>query len=250
MLTWVVTLPAVLGAVSSSFEGTIHTGVGSEQEARSFPCAPPDTGDAARSGPVVCVPAQEGSWTIESGASGECQEEPTGWRGACIFVLDLGHELRVWGTRGIPPTVFRITWSSDEPSPSPTPADVDPDGGGVDGSDNEGGEVPPPRVAAPEREPSEPPVAGTSAFDVAPEASTTAAGGSRGIPEAAFWDPPVSEVPGYSDLTVGQPTFTPAGDERRDAGAPVAAGVLALVAGGYAIADRRWLRGGHRTASQ
>lgn len=225
------------GSGTTADEGIIHTGVGSEDEARALPCPP------GSSGPVVCVPDRGTSWRLTSDASGECSEGPVGWQGDCVRAFDAGDHLRVWGTRGLPPRTFRITWASS-----------DPDGGGSAAPGAEGGTSgdrttarqdsapPPPRVAAPR----------TSAVGPAPpgpvdpepaRGAPAAQARAREVPDGVFWDPPASDVPGYSDLLAAPgPTYPHVPLTRRgrgDAGAPAAAGLVALVAAGWVLREHR-----------
>lgn len=235
---------------SRADDGVVHTGVGSESEARAFPCAPAD------SGPVVCVPDRGTAWRLTSDATGECTEGVTGWYGDCVRAFDAGDHLRVWGTRGIPPREFRITWSVTR-----TGAD---DGAGRDSaptgtSDRSTGKaahdggpsepLPAPTVASPRSRADGPP-GGPHAGPPPAGHAADPADRRRGVPEAAFWDPPITEVPGYSDLlAMPGPTYPqlPASvHARRDAGAPAAAGFVALLAAGWVAWQRS--RGGRGRA--
>ena len=219
-----------LSSASTTDSGTIHTGVGSESEARDVPCPPGD------SGPVVCVPDRGGNWTLSSEASGECSEGVAGWQGECIFAFGVGDHLRVWGTRGIPPTAFTIHWSTAaEDAPHAPPPPTAPDEDGSSGTDEASAATEttasrrPPVVAPP-----------TAVEDVATEEPESAVP-YRTVPANAFWDPPVTEVPGYSTLTAApQPSFPqPPRGVREDAGAPAAAGGIALLAAGWVAWSRR-----------
>ncbi|MDX1658573.1 MAG: hypothetical protein R3343_07125 [Nitriliruptorales bacterium] len=210
--------------------GTIHTGVGSESEARDVPCAPGD------SGPVVCVPDRGGDWTLTSEASGDCSQGVTGWQGDCIFAFDAGDHLRIWGTRGIAPTTFTIQWSAIQEDASlapPPPAGSDEGAPSDRDAATAGGET-----AASSR----PPVVAPAATVEEPTGGEPPpAARDRAVPANAFWDPPVTDVPGYSELTAApQPSFpmTPR-IVREDAGAPAAAGAIALAAAGWVAWSRR-----------
>lgn len=221
-------------------EGVIHTGVGTEDEARSFPCPPGSTG------PVVCVPDQGTSWRLTSDATGECSEGPVGWYGDCVRAFDAGDHLRVWGTRGVPPRAFRISWYAPQPAAddggraAPTGENA-PDQNGTTSS-GDSSTPPAPLVASPQR--------GSGAFaaqtDPAPEPEpslTAPRRDDREVPGGVFWDPPASEVPGYSDLVAAPgPTYphVPATIRGRgDAGAPAAAGAVALLAAGWVLREHR-----------
>lgn len=241
---------------STTDEGTIHTGVGSQEEADSFPCPPGETG------PVVCVPDRGTAWKLTTDATGDCTQGPVGWQGDCVFAFDAGDELRVWGTRGIPLRSFRITWTvasggAREPPPAPGSGDGTADahqaGPAVPGVER-------PQVADPAPRPApDPPSASTrTAFQSvaadAPSASEQSAAARRNeVPEAAFWDPPVTEVPGFSDLTaMPPPTFAGVanGGRPQDAGAPAAAGAIALLAAVWVIWSRRDSPSLHRHLSR
>lgn len=103
--------PVSSARAAHSETGYIHTGVGSEQEARAYPCPRTAAGGWERTGPVVCFDKAGASWTIAYEPPGPgCTYTATGWSGNCIFDIDMGDHVKVWGTRGIPYTPFRIVW--------------------------------------------------------------------------------------------------------------------------------------------
>jgi hypothetical protein len=108
--------------------GWIHGGVSSEEEARAYPCPTTALGGWERTGPVVCLQKQADNWQLEASPEGTgCTYDTTGWHGSCVFDLDAGDHIRVWGTRGIGWTAFTVTWlhplgSTGDPSPTPTPS--------------------------------------------------------------------------------------------------------------------------------
>ena len=233
-------MPGLPTSTSSSDSGTIHTGVGSEAEASEFPC----NGD---SGPVVCVPDRGEGWRLSSDASGDCTDSLAGWYGDCVFAFDAGDHLRIWGTRGIPMRSFVITWippddggSSDAPDQQ-DPAEPAP-------ARAETGTAPAPAPTSPESVVAQrdPTTSSDEAAVAAPEEPTPVPPAvPHAEPEAALdqlWEPPVRDLPKYDDLVAApQPTFPAAAGwtGRRDAGAPAAAGVAALLAAGWALRLRR-----------
>jgi hypothetical protein len=105
--------------------GWIHGGVSSEDEARAYPCATGPLGGWERTGPVVCLEKQSTTWRLEASPEGSgCTYGPAGWHGSCVFDVDAGDHIRVWGTRGIGWTPFSVTWlhSGGEPDATPSPS--------------------------------------------------------------------------------------------------------------------------------
>lgn len=143
--------------------GWIHTGVGSESEARSYPCPTTAAGGWERTGPVVCLQKKAPTWDLEYTPAGSgCTYSQTGWSGSCIFDIDMGDHVKVWGTRGIPYTEFRILWLHDGQTPAP---DTDPRQGGGSGSGGFSGPEAPAQPAAPPG-PGAPPAPGRPSSDV------------------------------------------------------------------------------------
>lgn len=229
--------------------GTIHTGVGSEDEARAFPCPGETAEDAGRTGPVVCLDPKGDRWVLTSDASGDCTEGPMGWQGECIHAFRDGDVLRVWGTRGIPPTAFTVTWATGSVPPPPPASSSTTSRDGTDGDDADGDEERSPVVA---RQPS----SGTQASTTR-TASTGAASGSSGgltagsattgdAPPAEPATPEVAAPTPSPDPLAGshaagrmpprayQPPIGPAPSPFRTGGLATT-GLLALAAGGWAL---------------
>lgn len=111
----------------------IHTGVSSEEEARDYPCAPSaDAEGWERSGPVVCLDKAADVWQLHYEVAddrGCTYHHASGWSGSCVFDLDMGDHIRVWGTSGIQMTTVTVDWGHEtEPV----------DGGGGAGADDGG----------------------------------------------------------------------------------------------------------------
>ena len=164
-------------------EGWIYGGVGSESEARAYPCPAEATGEWSRTGPVVCIdkvaPAWDLEWTKED-ESYSCGSSGAGMTGNCMFTIDMGTYVKVWGTRGIPMTKFTLTWlhSTSSPGQSSPPA-----GGGTGG----GGPGSPsgPRPPAPPREPDAvAPIGSVDAIGTS-DAGTSAGAGAVGADDVA-----------------------------------------------------------------
>lgn len=117
-------VPAV--AAHEVDHGWVDGGVGSEEEARAYPCPVTEAGGWERVGPVVCLDKRTEAWDLDAETRRGCSYYPqTGWQGDCVFDLDMGSYIKVWGTRGAVSVAFTVTWLHAGPTPSPT-ADPEP----------------------------------------------------------------------------------------------------------------------------
>lgn len=104
-------------------EGWVDVGVSSEDEARAYPCPRTAAGGWERTGPVVCLDKVAPDWELWSASRTGCTHDATGWHGDCVFDLDMGDHVRVWGTRGVVSVRFTVTWlHGDASDPTPTPS--------------------------------------------------------------------------------------------------------------------------------
>jgi hypothetical protein len=107
--------------------GWITGGVSSEAEARAYPCPRTPAGGWERSGPVVCLDRLTDAWELTWDFQRGCTYDATGWRGDCLFDLDMGDHVRVWGTRGIVQVEFTLSWLHGEAVTPAPPDDPRPD---------------------------------------------------------------------------------------------------------------------------
>lgn len=98
-------------AQDASDTGYVHTGVGTQDEARTYPCPRTPAGGWEKTGPVVCLAKRAPGWDLSyQEVSTGCSYNAAGWTGNCIFVVEMPDHIRVWGTRGIQYTKFTISW--------------------------------------------------------------------------------------------------------------------------------------------
>lgn len=114
-LVGVATVVIGLAAPPASAEhlrssGAVYGGVANEQEARSYPCPEVAAGGWERTGPVVCLAKQAEMWALKIEDDRGCTYDATGYRGSCVFDVDMGDHVRIWGGRGIPYTSFIVDW--------------------------------------------------------------------------------------------------------------------------------------------
>lgn len=95
--------------------GAVYGGVANEQEARSYPCPEAPAGGWERTGPVVCLAKQAPTWVLQIEDDRGCTYDATGYHGSCVFDIDMGDHVRIWGARGIPYTYFNVDWGHFPP---------------------------------------------------------------------------------------------------------------------------------------
>lgn len=178
-----VALVAVAGTVLPAWAehevdvGWVDGGVSSEEEARAYPCSPMAAGGWERTGPVVCLDRRTDQWRLTAETARGCTRDATGWHGDCVFDIDMGDHVRVWGTRGVLSVRFEVTWLHTEPAqqdPRPSPA-VSPDDGEAGGQSpgsSDPSPQPPPRPPEPPSPPPAPPAASGEPGQVAPGSSS------------------------------------------------------------------------------
>lgn len=148
--------------------GAVYGGVADEQEARSYPCPEARAGGWERTGPVVCFAKQAATWVLVIEDDSGCTYDATGYHGSCVFDIDMGDHVRIWGGRGIPYTYFTVDWGHSPPSDQgggdgetpPTPGTQTGSAGTASPPDR-----PAPRASSPEAPPAAPgsPASGPSA---------------------------------------------------------------------------------------
>lgn len=203
-------LPVPAGASHQSDVGWIEGGVGSEEEARAYPCPVDAAGEWERVGPVVCLDKLTDQWDLVQDDMSGCTYDATGWRGDCIFDIDMDSYVKVWGTRGSFDEKFTITWlhgAGQSPSPSPTPSPTSSGSPSPGPSANQ----PTPPAPPPPPPPPTPAVSGPAA-PTPPKPVTAGAPASRATPSEVSGAGPVEGPTTPPGTPSGQAITDPAGD--------------------------------------
>jgi hypothetical protein len=230
--------------------GWITGGVSSEAEARAYPCPRTPAGGWERSGPVVCLDRLTDAWELTWDFQRGCTYDATGWRGDCLFDLDMGDHVRVWGTRGIVQVEFTLSWLHGEavtPAPPTTPAPTSPPpAAGQDPTPRPTSTGPtptPPPAPSPPPPPPPPPSGGSAPSPTAAPASPVPPAAGESVSADAPEAPSVPAVrsPDTASERSDAPSEVPlAAADARDGGrgggiGAVILGVAVVLAGGVGV---------------